>query len=138
MNLTHLFPVDKADGDICLVYDCTRSLVNDALWAPSFALPTIEAVLQAMESDTWGADVDLGKMFLNFMLHESLQAFCGVDMTPFFPEELKDGCKALWEWWTWCLMGLTISPYQTIRAILLVEEVICSDRQDTLNPFQWE
>jgi len=95
-------------------WSMTRSLVNDALWAPSFALPTIEAVLRAMESDTWGADVDLGEMFLNFTLHESLQAFCGVDVTPFFPEELKEGCTALWEQWTWCLMGLTISPYQTI------------------------
>jgi len=57
-NLTHVFPVDKADSDIRLVYNCTRSLVNDALWAPMFALPTIEAVLRAMESDTWGADLD--------------------------------------------------------------------------------
>ena len=53
-NLTHVFPVDKADGNIHLVYDCSCSLVNEALFAPSFALPTIEAVLWAMESDTWG------------------------------------------------------------------------------------
>ena len=96
-NLTHVFAVNKADGDIRLVYDCAHSIVNDALWAPSFALPTIEGVLHTMESDTWGVDLDLGQMSLNFMLHESLQAFCGVDMTPFFPEDLKAGCMALWE-----------------------------------------
>jgi hypothetical protein len=32
-NLTHVFPVGKADGDICLVYNCACSLVNEALWA---------------------------------------------------------------------------------------------------------
>ena len=116
-NLTHVFAVNKADGDIRLVYDCACSLINDALWAPSFALPTIEGVLCTME-------LDLGELFLNFMLHESLQAFCGVDMTPFFPEDLKAGCVALWEWWTQCLMGLMVSPYQMIQALLLTEEVI--------------
>jgi hypothetical protein len=67
-----------------------------------------------MEAGRWGTDMDLGEMFLNFTLHESLQAFYGIDLTPYFLEELKSGCQALWEWCTRCLMGLKILPYQTI------------------------
>jgi hypothetical protein len=71
---------------------------NEALWAPIFALPMIKTVLGAIGSDTWGADLDLGEMFLNFTLHNSLHAFCGVDLTPYFPDNVQAGCQTLWEW----------------------------------------
>jgi hypothetical protein len=82
----------------------------------TFALPTIEAVLRAVDTETWGTDVDLGEMFLNFTLHESLQQFCGVDLMPYFTEDMVEGCQMLWERWTRCLM---ILPYQMICAFLL-------------------
>jgi len=77
-------------------------------------------------------------MFLNFTLHESLQAFCGVDLTPFFPEDIKEGCQTLYERWCRCLMGCKVSPFQTIKAFLLAEEIIRGNRRDPKNPFWWE
>lgn len=121
-----------------MVYDCTRSLVNNALWCPSFGLPTIKGVLRAVKSSTWGTDLDLGEMFLNFTLHDSLQVFCGVDLSEFFPDKIKEGCKTLWEQWTCCLMGLKVSPCQAVRAFLLAEEVMRGRRRDPTNIFCWE
>jgi hypothetical protein len=138
-NLTHVFSVPKADGDIRLVYDCTRLLVNDALWAPTLALLMIEVVLQPGNGIQHNcANLDLSEMFLIFTLQKSLQAFCGVDLTPYFPEDRKEGCQTLWEQWTRCLMGLKLLPYQTIRAFILAEEIIRGHHCDVSNVFQWE
>jgi hypothetical protein len=40
---------------------------------------------QQVQPGTWMADNDVGEMFLNFVLHESVQALCGVDLTKYFP-----------------------------------------------------
>ena len=41
-NLTGYFHIPKGLGDIRLVYDATKSKLNDAVWAPRFGLPTAE------------------------------------------------------------------------------------------------
>jgi hypothetical protein len=41
-----------------------------------------------VEAGTYMGDIDIGEMFLNFMLHPRMQHHAGVDLTPFFPEEL--------------------------------------------------
>ncbi len=42
--------------------------------------------------------MDIGEMFLNFVLHESMQALCGVDLTQFFGEKDEHGKPVvLWE-----------------------------------------
>jgi hypothetical protein len=38
-SLTGFFAVPKGESDICMVYDATKSGLNDSLWAPSFGLP---------------------------------------------------------------------------------------------------
>jgi hypothetical protein len=40
--------------------------------------------VQQVQPGTWMADNDVGEMFLNFVLHESVQALCGVDLTKYF------------------------------------------------------
>ena len=68
-----------------------KSGLNDILWAPWFPLPTVESLLRNVEPGTWMADNDVGEMFLNFILHESVEALCGVDLTKCFPEGIPDG-----------------------------------------------
>jgi hypothetical protein len=41
------------------------------------------------------ADNDAGEMFLNFVLHESVQALCGVDLTKCLPDGVPEGTQAL-------------------------------------------
>jgi hypothetical protein len=58
-----LFAVPKGDTDIRLVYNGTSSDPNVHLCAPRFALPTICALLRALELNTFMADSDIGEMF---------------------------------------------------------------------------
>jgi hypothetical protein len=84
-SLTSFFPVPKGKDDIRMVYDGTKSGLNDALWAPWFPLPTIEMQLRSVGPGTFMGDIDIGGMFLNFMLHERIQLYAGVDLTTIFP-----------------------------------------------------
>jgi hypothetical protein len=96
--LTSYFPVKKGDTDIRMVYDGTKSGLNAALWAPWFPLPTIDAHLRSVEPGYYMGDIDIGEMFLNFILDENIQKYAGIDLTPYFPEEvLERGLRLLWE-----------------------------------------
>lgn len=41
-SLTSFFTVPKGDDDVRVVYNGTKSGLNDCLWAPWFRLPTME------------------------------------------------------------------------------------------------
>jgi len=83
-------------------------------------------------------DIDIGKMFLNFMLHPRMQQHAGVDLTPFFPEELTVSRKVIWEHWCRCGMGFRFSPYQAVQGILFAEMFIRGDRHDQTNVLRWD
>eukprot|EP00957_Ditylum_brightwellii_P040427 3059724-Ditylum_brightwellii.AAC.2 len=55
-----------------MVYDGTDSGLNNAVWVPNFGLPITNTVLQFMDESTYMADLDIGEMFLNFMMPEEL------------------------------------------------------------------
>jgi hypothetical protein len=101
-NLTDFFDVPKGE-DIRIVYNGTRSGLNDALWAPSFFLPTTNTAARVMSFYTYCVDLDLGEMFLNFLMDKKIQAFAGVDVTclqvffnDYVPAEHK---PQMWERW---------------------------------------
>ena len=135
-NLTGYFPVPKGPTDIRMVYDATKSKLNQAIWTPSFALPSVESLTRQLEESTWMADLDLGDMFLNFMLDTELRPFCGIDLKPFFDGE--EGDPIGWERWVRCMMGLRSSPYMCVKAMLIATEVICGDRTDPTNSYRWD
>jgi hypothetical protein len=139
-SLTSFFAVPKGTDDVRMVYDGTRSGLNDAIWVPRFPLPTVNTMLRAVDEHTHLGDMDIGEMFLNFVLHESMQALCGVDLTEYFGE-IKEGSTRkvrLWERWVRAAMGLKSSPYQAVQAILVAKEVILGDRRDPANVFRWD
>jgi hypothetical protein len=133
-SLTSFFHVPKGDEDIRMVYDGTASGLNDSLWVPRFGMPTIRTHLRGVEPGTFMADVDIGEMFLNFMLHPLIRPYTGVDLTHFFLSE--DGSK-VWESWWRNAMGLTSSPYCCCQAMGIAEEIIKGDRMDPANVFRW-
>jgi hypothetical protein len=59
-SLTGYFSVPKSDSDIRLVYDASKSGLNGCLWSPSFHLPTMEALVRSMDTESWMGDMDLG------------------------------------------------------------------------------
>ena len=120
-----------------MVYNATSSGLNDAVWCPWFALPTVETHLRAVEVGTFMADCDVGEMFLNFLLHDKIRRLAGVDLTEFYPSECLPGGKG-WERWTRLLMGFKPAPYHTTREIRRVESFFKGDRHKGGNPFEWD
>jgi hypothetical protein len=96
-SLISFFEVPKGLTDIRIIYDGTKSGLNETLWAPWFPFPTVDSLLRSMEPETWMADNDVGEMFVNFVFHKSVQSLCGVDLTKYFPEGIPAGTKVLWE-----------------------------------------
>ena len=102
-SLTHFFQVPKTwkDGpsakvvdEIRMVYDATKSGLNDSVWAPWFQMPTVESHLRSVEAGTYMADCDVGEMFLNFMLEPRLRLHAGVDLSKIFLEGTPDNLLA--------------------------------------------
>ena len=136
-SLTSFFAVPKGENDIRMVYDGTKSGLNDAMWAPWFALPTIESHLRFVAKGSFMGDLDIGDMFHNFVLHDSLKRLAGIDVTPFYPEELREGVRVIWQCWQRCAMGLKKPPYNSVQGILFAEEIIRGDHKDSRNVFRW-
>ncbi|CAJ1943751.1 unnamed protein product [Cylindrotheca closterium] len=134
VSLTSFFAVQKGDNDIRMVYDGTKSGLNDAMWVPRFGLPTIETHLGSIEEGTFMADVDVEECFLNFPLHQSLQKLAGVDFTKYFPDPSQ---STVWECWHRALMGVKSSPYQAVQGMTVSDEVICGQPEDSHNVFRW-
>jgi hypothetical protein len=128
-GLASYFTVPKGDGDIRLVFDGTKSGLNECIWAPSFSLPTVTSLLTSTEPGTWMADVVVGEQFYNFMLDPSVRPYCGVDLSPYFEDVTS------WEVWHRCVMGLKSSPYGCIRMDLLGDEIARGYHRTPDNPF---
>jgi hypothetical protein len=140
-SLTAFLGVPKGDDGIRLVYDGSVSGLNLSIWVPRFFLPTLQTHLCVVGEDTYMADVDIGEMFLNFILHQELRALAGVDLTHYFPKEAKDEdgrATKVWETWQRATMGLRSSPYQAVQAIGVAKEVIRGSQKDPTNIFWWD
>jgi hypothetical protein len=92
---------------------------------PHFALPTIQTHLRQVEAGTFMCDLDVGEMFVNFILHVDIRSLAGVDLTH-YRKAGKEG--VVWEFWQQAAMGLTSCPYQACQGMAFVEEVIRGDQ----------
>eukprot|EP00957_Ditylum_brightwellii_P187955 14310148-Ditylum_brightwellii.AAC.1 len=104
---TGFFPVPKGENDICIVDDGADSGLNGIVWVPNFGLPTTNTVLWFTDDSTYMDGLDIGEMFLNFMMPEELRGYCGVDMSSWFGEN----GTTVWKLWTRLMMGFKPSPY---------------------------
>jgi hypothetical protein len=106
---------------------------------PKIPLPMIDAHLRAADSSAFMSDMDISEMLLNYVLHESMQALCGVDLSSFFGGMDEEGkAVKLRERWTRAAMRLETSPYQAVQAMLVAKELIKGDRKDPNNAFRWD
>eukprot|EP00978_Attheya_sp_CCMP212_P019105 scaffold53112_cov45-Attheya_sp.AAC.1 len=130
------FEVPKGDCDIRMVYNGSESGLNACMWVPQFILPTVHTHLRGVGPDTYMSDVDLGELFLNFILHPTIRPHTGVDFTKYFPNERG---TAVWEPWQRAAMGLRSSPYQAFQAMAMAEEFILgSDDYDPSMPWVYK
>ena len=113
-SLTSFFAVPKGEDDIRMVHDASVSGLNDTTWVPRFPLPTIQTHLRSVQEGTWMADLDIGEMFLNFVLHSDLRHLSGVDIAH-YTDDVGDLGQVVWEAWQRCAMGLKPSPHQAVQ-----------------------
>ena len=142
-SLIRYFAVPKTGDDYRIVYDATANKLNDAVWAPSFWLPTVDTLVRYVDADSWMMDRDIGDMFLNFPLDKRVWPYTGLNLENLFDgtEEEDDAVLKMagsqWVHWGRCLMGFKPSPYNAIKTAMVVEEVAKGDRHCERNPFQW-
>jgi hypothetical protein len=142
-SLTGFFAVPKGIDDIRVVYDATKSGLNDAIWTPNFFLPTATSVLDNATERTFFGDIDLGEMFLNFFLDSRLRPWTGVDVSALLnlgtcEEKEQEDTKRWILRWERSLMGVRSSPFNCVRVYLLSEDIIKGDHLDETNPFRWD
>jgi hypothetical protein len=99
--------------------------------------------VRALNKDSWMTDRDVGDMFLNFQLHESVVPYTRVDLLSLYEAGEEDG--PWWAMWDRNLMGFAASPHNSIKILLIVGEICKGDRHEEgvgidgkeLNLFQW-
>ncbi len=143
-SLIRYFAVPKTEIDYRIVYDATANGLNDAVWAPSFWLPTVDTLVRNVDATTWMLDRDIGDMFLNFPLDRRVWPYTGLNLETLFDGTVEEDADIIkmagskWVHWGRCLMGFKPSPYNAIKTALVVEEVARGDRHCESNPFQWD
>ena len=104
--------VEKVD-DARMVYNGTSSGLNEVLWAPHFMLPTMSTQMREIQLGTNMGDINIGEIFLNFIMHKSLRHFWGVDVKHIQSEDPKlvdwksQRCS---DWECWCRYMMGIRP----------------------------
>ena len=77
-----------------MVYNGTSSGLDEVLWDPHFMLPTMTTHMGSIQLSTSMGDIDIGEMFLNFMMNKIIRNVCGVDVTHI---RLEDNILTYWE-----------------------------------------
>ena len=127
--------VPKGDSNIRMVYDGTKSGLNDCLYAPWFPLPDAEVLVRTLDTGYWCVDNDYGEMFLNFWIHPELQEYSAMDFTPIYGR--KENGELWIEGWTRCAMGQSPSPFTTVQQTRRLKRLMLGDRQKRINVFRW-
>ena len=81
-SLIRFFAVPKGLAYIIIVLDGTARGFNDYVWVHHFGLPMVDTLLRGTYPSTWMIDLDIGDMFLNFIISEESQQLVAVDITP--------------------------------------------------------
>ena len=145
-NYIDYFAAPKGESDIRLVLNGTSCGLNKAVWASNFWLPSSKTMVRHLSYDYQSVDIDIGEMFLNFPLHNSLWKYSAMDLTPFqsfllrdFPEKAKLLNKPrISGIWSRLWFGFTSSPELSAMMYYLAEETIRGNHKNLKNPLRWD
>ena len=142
-SLIHYFYVPKGLDDVRIVYNGTGCGLNEAIWAPHFGLPYVTHTLRSLMPGYFQCDLDIGEMFLNYLLHDDLKRLSGVDVQHVRSTDPGDKCWEsprinAWERWNRSWMGLGDSPYRCIQWMIRLKMISYGNPADRTNPFHWD
>jgi hypothetical protein len=140
---THYFCMDKGTLDIRMVYNGTSCGLNECLHAPHYGLLLVKHTLRALRVGYYQCDLDVGKQFLNFKLHDNLRQLSGVDICKVRSRDPTDGPweatrTEAWERWERNWMGLRDSPYCSLQWQVRLKLEVYGDCRVLANPFHWD
>eukprot|EP00956_Cyclotella_meneghiniana_P033673 scaffold98222_cov35-Cyclotella_meneghiniana.AAC.2 len=151
------FGVPKGDDDIRLVWDATRCGANETLWAPSFWMPVFRTIQDLIikrlpcsvtdyflgnipvspSNSDWRiphqSDMDVGEMFLNYLLHHSERHFFGARIVT--GEGDGEVCQIMR--FSRLLFGGRPCPYLAVQGHARAIELITGNIADASNPLGW-
>ena len=143
-NLIDYFAVPKAQ-DVRLVLNGSSCGLNKSVWAPNFWLLTSISMTRVLGYNYKVVGIDLGEMFLNFLLDPKLSYYSGMDLTPFkaeiskelpslrFPDDTRLFAINTKTW-----MGFRPNPEWACRFYYLAEEFVRGDERHLDNPLRWD
>ena len=71
---------EKGLMDVRIVCNGTGCRLNKSVWAPHFLFPTVRQTLRSLLLGYSQCDLDIGEMFLNFLLNDTMKEMSGVDV----------------------------------------------------------
>ena len=80
--------------------------------------------------------MDVGEMFLNFLLHNNIKAYYVVNLA--LLKDLKGFDKDIQCRWSRTWMGFKPILYLAVRQLLIAEDQARGDYLDQNNPFYWD
>jgi hypothetical protein len=133
------FPVPKGADDIRVVWDLAKNGLNEHMFTPSFFLPTMNTYLRRLPAGAYCGDFDIGEQFHNYILHESEQVYCGVEVPLSVVERLQaEGIQITAPLrWGRLVFGWQSSPYLALRMLTRALEYAVGDPLDPGNAFGW-
>ena len=72
--------MEKGLYGVRIVYNGTGYGLNDSIWAPHLGLTTVWHTLCSQLPGYSQCNLDIGEMFLNFLLNDTTKEVLGVDM----------------------------------------------------------
>ena len=138
-NTVPRFPVPKGADDIRVVWDLAKNGLNEHMYTPSFFLATMGTYLRRIEAGVYGGDFDIGEQFHNYMLHETEQVYCGVEIPQGLVDELRaEGLHVdRFMRWSRLVFGWQSSPYFALRMLARAIELVKGNPSDQSNAFSW-
>ena len=155
--ITPRFGVPKTLTDIRLVWDATRNGVNESLWAPSFWMPMFRTlgdliikrlpccirdyfngdIPSTPTAHNWRrcfqSDMDIGEMFLNYLMHWSERHMFGVRIKTGKGDQEVEVLMRFQR----LLFGGNPCPYLAVQGHARCMELIVGDPYDPTNPLHW-
>ena len=138
-NTVPRFPVPKGLNDIRVVWDLLKNGLNACMFTPRFFLPTMAAYLRRIEAGIYSGDFDIGEQFHNYMLHESEQVYCGVEIPDKLVERLRKECLPVQKFMRWgrLVFGWQSSPYFGLRMFARAIELAKGSPVEGEGAFGW-
>ena len=129
----HFFDVPKGDSDVRIVFNGTENGLNAIVWVPSFFLSTSHSLGRILQVNTYQLDMDVGEIFVNFPMHNSMRPYCGVNLSKF--DDLSLDEKEKRQRWARLWFGFKPSPHYSVRFLSIAQEQARGDHSIESNPF---